>query len=294
MTTPNAIVTIGDAINMAVASLAGAGVPQPRLEARLLVQAALEVGPETVFGYPERDMPAGPLGHFQGMLAARLERRPMAHILGEREFWSLPIKVTPATLVPRPDSETVVETVLQRLPGRAAPLRILDLGTGGGCLLLALLSELGQARGLGIDRSGAALAVARENAIRLGLDGRASFATGDWLGGVAGVFDVVVANPPYIPDADIDGLEPEVARFEPRPALAGGRDGLDAYRALLPGLCGHLARGGFAVLEHGLGQADEIIALAARAAGLAVIGAARDLGGHRRCLVLGRGRGEGP
>jgi release factor glutamine methyltransferase len=207
--------------------------------------------------------------------------------VGRREFWSLPFEVTEETLDPRPDSECLVETVLARIPDRRAPLRILDLGTGTGCLLLALLHELPQARGFGVDISPGACEAAARNALSLGLDRRAAFAAGDWGAGVAGAYDVIVTNPPYIRVAEVAGLDPEVRDFEPRRALDGGSDGLAAYRALAPDVARLLAPEGFAAFEIGLGQA-EAVASVLRPHGLAPLAVARDLQSRERCLITGR------
>lgn len=219
--------------------------------------------------------------------AALLERRrahePVAHIVGVREFWSLPIRVTPDVLVPRPDSETLIAEGLAHFAGRA-PETILDLGTGSGALLLAALSEWPLAQGLGIDRSAAALDVARGNAAALGLLARAAFRLGDWVEGLEGPFDLILCNPPYI----VDGTElmPDVAKYEPASALFGGADGLDPYRLLLPEMPGLLADGGVAIFEFGVGQAEALLRLAADAGLEARV--ADDLAGRPRALIARR------
>jgi release factor glutamine methyltransferase len=207
----------------------------------------------------------------------------MAHILGRREFWSLDFAVTSDTLTPRPDSETLVAAVLDIVAGRDRPLGILDLGTGTGCLLLALLHELPNATGVGVDRSAAALAVALGNAQALGLAPRVQFHEGDWGEGLTGRFDVVISNPPYIVSADVPNLSPEV-RHEPRLALDGGADGLDAYRALAPHVGRLLEPAGVAVLEIGEGQAPAVEEIL-RTAGLKPVDRRRDLAGIERCIV---------
>ncbi|CAA7612942.1 peptide chain release factor N(5)-glutamine methyltransferase [Magnetospirillum sp. SS-4] len=280
------MLTVAQLLHAAAGRLAAAGIETSRLDARLLLAEALGMQPQRLSMHPQLEPSAAEAGRFEALLERRLSRRPMSQVLGRRGFWTLELAVSADTLTPRPDTETVVEAVLAALAGdRGRPRRVLDLGTGTGCILLALLSELGFASGLGIDRSDAALAVARRNAEALGLAGRAAFQSGDWGRGLAGVFDVIVSNPPYIPDAEIDGLEPEVARFEPRLALAGGADGLDCYRALAPDIARLLAPGGVAALEVGAGQAGDVAALLG-AAGLEQREIRRDLGGIDRCVVV--------
>lgn len=209
----------------------------------------------------------------------------MAQILGRREFWSLDFQVTPDTLDPRPDSETLVEAVLAAMAARRdEALDILDLGTGTGCLLLSVLSELRSAEGLAIDLSPAAIAVARENAERLGLADRARFAVCDWLSGLRGKFDIILANPPYIERNVIDNLQLEVAKFEPRLALDGGVDGLDAYRRLALDLRDFMAPKAVAAFEVGIGQWNSVAGLL-RDAGLRVAPPVADLGGIDRCVI---------
>jgi len=209
----------------------------------------------------------------------------MSSILGRREFWSLDFVVTPDTLAPRPDSETLIEAVLAALPDRSAPLSLVDFGTGTGCLLLTLLSELPNAEGIGIDISRPALAIAGGNAKRLGLADRCRFLCSDWSAALEGRFDLIISNPPYIPSGDIAGLEPEVARFEPLSALDGGADGLDAYRALAAQIPPLLKPGGIGAFEVGAGQAPQVAALLAEA-GLTPRGIHRDLGGIERVVTF--------
>ncbi len=270
----------GISISEAVGRLAAAGIPTPGREVRLLLAHALGRAPESLIG----ERPAPPPG-FAALIARRAAREPLAFILGRREFWSLPFAVSPATLIPRPESETLLEAALAAWPDRAAVRRVLDLGTGTGCLLLAALSEFPAAFGVGIDRVAAAAALARANAEALGLARRAAFLAGDWAASVVGRFNLVLANPPYVERAAIPGLMPEVARFEPRSALDGGADGLDAYRRLLPSLPRLLAEGGLAILELGIGGAEGVARLAA-AEGLAVRAVRPDLGGNSRALML--------
>ena len=228
-------------------------------------------------------------GRFRALIARRAGREPVSRILGRREFWSLDFAVTADTLDPRPDSEAVVAAALRWCEGRTAAPLVLDLGTGTGCLLLALLSEVPQATGVGTDIAAGAVAVAARNAARLGLARRASFLRADWDAGLEGAFDLILCNPPYVPGPAIAGLEPEVARWEPRAALDGGRDGLDAYRRLAPAIAGRLAPGGAAFVEIGDGRAESVEAIMA-AAGLWRFAGESDLTGTLRCLgFAGRG-----
>jgi release factor glutamine methyltransferase len=269
------------ALRRAGAVLAAAGVEAPEREARLLLRHALGLAP----GAPLDPAAGFDPARFAALLARRARREPMAYITGRRGFWSLDLAVTPAVLIPRADSETLITAALAALPERGAVRRILDLGTGSGALLLAGLSEFPRAWGVGADRSPAAAALAAANARGCGLGGRAGFVCADWAAPILARFDLVLCNPPYVRTGDIAGLMPEVAAFEPRAALDGGPDGLDAYRLLLPDLPRLLAPAGVAVFELGQGQAESVGALA-RASGLSVAGLHQDLGGIVRALVL--------
>jgi release factor glutamine methyltransferase len=277
--------TLRDAVAAAVPRLHAAGVEEARRDAELLLCLALGCDRSHLLGYPDDTMDDAAHGAFEGFVVRRMAREPVSQIVGRREFWSLDVHVTQATLTPRPDSEAVIEAVLGELRERGDDLRLLDLGTGTGCLLLALLAELPRATGLGIDISQAALDIARANGERLGLGDRADFAAGDWAASLDQRFDVVVCNPPYIETAELESLDPEVARWEPRLALDGGNDGLDAYRRIVPEIGRLLTGDGYAVLEHGPGQADAIEVLAA-ANGLLASRRQHDLAGRDRCLVL--------
>lgn len=276
--------TIASALDHATQRLGARGVETARLDARLLVAHALGLGPDELLARPEGGVEAGEAAAVERLIGRRAAGEPVARLVGRREFWSLPFALGPDVLDPRPDSETVVEAALAGIADRQAPLRILDLGTGTGCLLLALLSELPAASGLGIDWSPGACGVATDNAVALGLAGRAAFQTGDWGTGIDGGFNLIVTNPPYIESNTIDALAPEVALHDPRLALDGGPDGLDAYRALVPGLPGLLARGGRVVLEIGAGQCDAVAAILL-ARGLIVLNRRNDLSGTIRCIV---------
>jgi len=282
------VTDIGAALREAGKRLGAAGVEDAPRDARLLLQAASGLSPAALVGFPERGIDSAMLARFHALVARREKREPMAQILGEREFWSLRFRVTADTLDPRPDSETLVQAVLDRVTDRNVPLRLLDFGTGSGCLLLALLHDLPNATGLGVDISAAALAIAAQNARSLGLEERADFRQANWDDGITPFFDVVISNPPYIARATIAKLQPEVARFEPRLALDGGIDGLDAYRALLPATARLLRPGGLAAFEVGLDQADSVAAIGT-AGGLRHIATAPDLGGIPRAVLWQKG-----
>ncbi len=279
--------TVGQAINAAAQRLAAVGIDTAHFDARLMVAEVLGIEMRRLPASHHVEFNGEERGRLTAMLERRLAREPMSHILGRRGFWTLEFEVSADTLDPRPDTETLIEAVLTAVEDRGQPRRVLDFGTGTGCILLALLSEMGHSTGLGIDFSPAALAVAVRNAEKLGLAPRAEFRLGNWGDGLEGAFDIIVSNPPYIPDGDIDGLEPEVARYEPRSALAGGPDGLNCYRALIPHMARLLAPGGVAALEVGAGQAQDVTALLA-AGGLPGASIRCDLGGVERCLIVRR------
>jgi len=278
--------TVGALRRDVTARLEKAGIGSAALEARVLIARALGIEESAILATSDADVDAATRIRIEALVCRRVDGEPLARILGRKEFWSSAFALAPETLVPRPESETVVEAALAALPDRNAPLRVLDLGTGTGALLAALLIERPRAFGLGIDRSEHALLVARENLHSLGLADRAAFACCDWSASIAARFDLVVANPPYIVRAELDALPREVRDFDPRLALDGGGDGLEAYRAIVPDLPRLVAPGGVAVLELGRGQEAAVTALA-RAANLIVNESARrDLLGIPRALVL--------
>lgn len=280
--------TVGEMLASVAARLAAAGIDNGRLEARLLVGDATGLAVETMIAEPGASVDdPGVVARVERLTKRRLTREPMSQILGRREFWSLPFKVTPDVLTPRPDSETLVEAVLSIVPDRSAKLSLLDLGVGSGCLLLSLLHALPNARGLGVDRSERALAVARDNAGALGLADRAQMRAGNWGAELADQYDIVVSNPPYIPSDDIGGLAPEVSEHEPWLALDGGADGLDAYRTLAGELPFLVREGGWTALEVGQGQAP-MVARLVRAAGFRIERVASDLGGIERVILARR------
>lgn len=277
--------TVAASLSDAVLRLRAAGVPDPRRDASLLLGRALGSGPEALVADPGRRLDVKARGDFARMVARRAAREPVSRILGKREFWSLEIGLDAHVLDPRPDSEIVVETVLARLDERNASLAVLDLGSGSGCLLLALLSELPGAHGVALDICEGALRRARENARALGLDGRMRLVLGDWATALGARFDVVVTNPPYVSEPDLGQLAPEIAGHDPRVALAGGADGIDAYRTIAPALARLLTADGFAALEIGHGQAARVRAVVEEQ-GLEVTEIRRDLAGVPRCLLV--------
>jgi release factor glutamine methyltransferase len=275
--------------------LAAAGIGSARAEAWLLLgRVSGRERPQLIADSLESLTPAQE-AELERLVQRRLAREPIAYILGEKEFWSLPFQVGPAVLIPRPESETVVEAALAALPERQAALRLLDLGTGSGCLLLALLSELPNTTGLGVDASAAALEIAEANAHRLGLAGRARFEQRTWATGLDCPFDLIVSNPPYVSEADRAKLQPEIRDFEPQAALFAGPDGLEAYRALAPDCARLLRPAGFLALEIGQGQGEPVARILEQH-GLIVTARYSDLAGIERCLIVRRlasgGRGR--
>lgn len=272
--------TRADRLADAVRRLAAAGVEEPARDARHLLRMAAGLEPAAVSAALGAVQDAGEAARFAGLVARRLRREPVAQILGRRAFWGREFEVTADVLDPRPETETLIAAALALGP-RA---RVLDLGTGSGCLLLTLLAEWPAARGIGVEASAPARAVALRNALRFGLGERAEIVAGDWLSGVDGAFDLVVANPPYIPEAEVAGLAPEVADWEPRMALTPGGDGLGAFRAIAAGVAAVLAPGGALLVEFGAGQGAAVAAIFA-AAGLPGGRLIPDLSGRPRAFL---------
>ena len=278
--------TVGEARRAWAARFRAGGIDSPELDARILIGRALGLDHAGVAAAEARPLTAAEEGAIAALAQRRLCREPVARILGSKEFWGLDLRLGADTLVPRPETETVVEAVLATIDRdgpRSRALRIADLGTGSGALLLALLSELPNAVGVGTDTSAAALVIARNNARRLGLH-RAAFVACDVATALSSRFDIVVSNPPYVASGDIPGLAPEVRLFDPRRALDGGSDGLAAYRAIAKAAPGLLADDGMLAVELGFGQADLVAPLFA-AAGLALAAAQPDLNGVPRVLI---------
>lgn len=269
--------TIRQAIREAAAALA-ASSETPHLDAELLMAEALGCDREALLlGRLEEAAPEA----FAALLARRAAGEPIAYITGRRDFWTITLEVGPGVLIPRPDSETLIEAAVAHF-GDRGPRRVLDLGTGPGTLLLAALTQWPEAQGLGVDASDVAVDRARVNAGRLGLETRACFRRGDWAVGVEGPFDLILCNPPYIEHGAI--LPRDVADHEPEAALRAGDDGLDAYRRIVPQIGPLLGAGGLAALEIGAGQAGAVTALLAEQGLAATV--RHDLAGHARCLVI--------
>jgi release factor glutamine methyltransferase len=279
---------------------AAAGLDSPQLDARLLVGHALGLDHAALLAARQRVLGATEEKAIAVLAQRRLAHEPVARIVGTKEFWSLDLALNDATLVPRPETETVVEAALAAADARGSrlrPLRIADLGTGSGAILLALLSELKNARGVGCDIDFRALAMARDNAARLrrqhALQDRALFVACDLAAALRGPFDLIVSNPPYVASGEIAALAPEVRLFDPYPALDGGTDGLNFYRAIAAAAPPLLAAEGAIVVEIGAGQAEPVAAIFA-AAGLVPSAPRPDLNGVPRALVASRVTAEGP
>jgi release factor glutamine methyltransferase len=268
-------------------ALTEAGFETAALDARLLLLEALGISPTDLITSPDISLTPEQSRTLDSFTARRLAHEPVARIVGTREFWGLPFRLSLETLVPRPDTETLVETALDLLPDRQAPLRIVDFGTGSGCILVALLHELPNAMGLGVDLSFGALVTARANADDNRVGNRCHFALSRWAEAVSGPFDLIVSNPPYIASPVIPGLDAEVRDHDPLLALDGGADGLCAYRVILGEASRLLARGGLLVVEIGYDQAEALRHLAGLR-GLEVLTIAHDLSDNPRCVALKR------
>lgn len=268
--------------------LIAAGVDSPVFDARLLLEAGAGVSRLDIVTDPRRALTDAQVASVEALLVRREAREPVSQIVGRKAFWTIELDVNRDVLTPRPETEFLVEFALQVLPP-ASPTRVLDLGIGSGAILLAVFGDRDLASGVGVDLSEAALAVTAGNARKMGLENRLTLITGGWDTELGERFDLVLSNPPYIPSSEIEGLAPEVARYEPRLALDGGPDGLDAYRAIIARLPDLLKPGGAFAFEVGKGQADAVHALAA-AAGFVRLEQRRDLSGIPR-VVCGWAKG---
>ena len=279
--------TLAERVSEAARRLAEAGIDarDAAFDAEVLARCALGWDRATYLARWREPAPPGFGDRFEPLVARRRRREPVARITGRREFWGLDIEVTPAVLVPRPESELLVETALGRLGDRTARWAIADAGTGSGCLAIALARELPRARVTATDISPDALAVARRNAARHGAADRVAFHHADLLDRLPGPYDLIVSNPPYVPDAVVGTLAPEVCRHDPPAALRGGPDGLDTVRRLVAAAAARLRPGGWLVMEIGAGQ-DRDAAVIGRRAGMRVVAAHPDLQGIPRAVVL--------
>lgn len=280
---------IADVIDRLSEAFAQAGIDTPRLDARLLVAAATGMNAASLLAHASDRLDTDAIATLTSLATRRLDREPVSRILGRRGFWTLDLAISPDVLDPRPDTETLVEAAVTACRDqRDAPLRILDLCTGSGAILAAVLSEFPQATGLGTDISPAACAIARQNLEAAGLAARAEIRLADYAAGIDGPFDLLVSNPPYIESGALAGLDPEVRHFDPHLALDGGPDGLTAYRAIAAALPKLLRPGsGLVFLEIGAAQAADVSAIVA-AAGAPHIEVIKDFGGHDR-VVFARG-----
>jgi release factor glutamine methyltransferase len=282
--------TLGIALRAATSDLRRAGIENAGDDARRLMAGVLGLTPAQVLSQPEHPLSGDDAQRYGSCIARRMEREPVSRILGTRDFYGRSFAISPATLDPRPESETLVEAALELVRREAwleKPLRILDVGTGSGCLLLTLLCELPGSSGVGTDVSEAALATAGCNAHRLGLERRVEWLLRDALDGVDGPFDMLVSNPPYVRSSEIAGLAPEVRLFDPRAALDGGSDGLRVFRRLAEGMAAVVPEG-WTIVEVGHDQADAVAALAASRSGApgGQVEFWKDVGGTRRCVAV--------
>ncbi len=276
--------TVEALVTDATHRLADAGVEAPRQEACLLLSRTGNLDLIIIHAFPETRVDHVQRDHFEELLVQRIRRRPFAQITGTKEFRSLDFVVSRDVIVPRPETEAIVD-FCERHFGSRGPRSILDIGTGSGCILISLLKLWPDSRGVGVDRHMPALHIAAQNASNLHALSRADFVCSDWLDGIAGEYDLIVSNPPYVASDDLCRLAPEITDWEPVIALDGGHDGLDCYRKILPGLRSLLARDAVAVFELGAGQADAVRSIADDS-GLAVVATIADISGMDRCLVL--------
>ncbi|MDD3287629.1 MAG: peptide chain release factor N(5)-glutamine methyltransferase [Alphaproteobacteria bacterium] len=269
-------------IKISIDALEKAGVDNPVLDARLLIAYALDCDRLKLLMDVDRTLSDKEILKIETLIARRASHEPVARIFGKREFWGLNFDLNEDTLDPRADSETLIEAILRLT--QTPPSRILDLGTGSGCLLLALLSEYPQATGLGIDLAPGAVQQAKQNAKQLNLSKRAEFKVGDWLENISEKFDIIISNPPYIASTEIPDLMPEVRNHDPLRALDGGTSGLEIYKILIPQIPKFLNPGGMIVMEVGQGQANEVISMMQQA-GLTKPSKHKDLAGIERCVI---------
>ncbi|MEZ5690564.1 MAG: peptide chain release factor N(5)-glutamine methyltransferase [Rickettsiales bacterium] len=278
-------INIKEILRQAVLNLQEERIQTASIDARVLLEHVLRVSREELLFSFDLLMDEEQYYYYQELLKKRVKGFPVAKLIGNRQFWGIDFSVNNYTLDPRPDSETVIESALAYIENRASVIRVLDLGTGSGCLLISLLSELPSASGVGVDCCDNALSVARKNAVSAGVADRVEFFRSNWCANVNDKFDVVLANPPYIPSAVIERLEPDVKDYEPMLALDGGSDGLSCYRDILKELPEFMNDGGIAVFEIGIGQ-EEDFGKIATGHGFDIAGFRKDLSGITRCVIL--------
>jgi release factor glutamine methyltransferase len=279
--------TLGGLRREAAQKFRAAAIESAEADARALLVHATGLEAAKLLSADRDEASQTAIEEFERAIARRISGEPVARIIGKREFWSLSFALGSETLVPRPETETIVEAALEQIGDKRRQLAVLDLGTGSGAILAALLTELPNARGVAIDRSEAALAIARANLEGLSLHDRVTYVCGDWATALAGTFDLIVSNPPYVTSAELALLSPEVREHDPALALDGGLDGLDAYRAIVNQIEDRLAANGVAVLELGIGQEADVAALVHASDRLAIKEQARrDLAGIPRALVI--------
>ena len=276
--------TLGSVYRYLIRELSLSKIENPQLEARILLAFASGVKQTRIIGYPEDKLDNSIISNLEKIMARRKTGEPIAYITGVKEFWSLNFNVTKETLIPRPDSETIVQSVLDTITNHMDRISILDLGTGSGCLLLALLSELPKAIGVGIDISSRSCKIAKKNAKELGLNNRAKFYQGNWMEGIHDQFDIIVTNPPYVAEPDMEFLDREIRLFEPHLALSGGPDGVAAYRLIAKESITRLKTAGILVVEIGINQAQSIRDIFVQN-GLKIIKTQRDFSNIDRCIL---------
>jgi release factor glutamine methyltransferase len=276
---------ISRALDITITGFKSVNIDTAYLDARLLLCAATGLSELALITQPERKLSLYEAKSLSEMVLRRMASEPVSQILGYKEFWSLKFEVTSDVLTPRPDSETVIEAIMKHIKKPTDPLRVLDLGTGSGCLLLALLSECPNAEGVGVDIEKSAALLAQRNAERLSLNHRSAFVVSDWGESVNSKFDIIISNPPYISTSQVNNLSPEVALYEPRCALDGGLDGLDSYRILFPFTKSALVSGGLAFFEISYDQ-QAVIKTLAKAYGLGFLGFQSDIAGIARVAIL--------
>lgn len=277
------MISVAQALTVGTTRLVDSGIEDARSESRGLLAHVMKLNAAQVFARADEELDVLTFGVFELSVNERAAGKPFAHITGKREFWSMPLEVSSATLIPRPDTETVLELIIELFKDREAPRNILDLGTGSGCLLLALLKTFEKANGVGLDISEEAIAVAKRNADCLGLSDRAQIVCRSWHNPIDGLFDLIVSNPPYIPTMDIPNLDRGVRDHEPHLALDGGSKGLDAYHYLIPASANLLQSDGILAVEIGIDQANDVSEIAAQS-GFALYRVRRDLSGIERAL----------